>query len=89
VTVSNESAIQAQTLSQRIAEVLCGNPPEVQGAALADALAFWLAGHQMEDAQELAQLRAGLLDLHVERVKVLLPINDEIIKAWYAKGGNA
>jgi hypothetical protein len=56
-------------VAQRIHPLLAGLPPQVQGAALADLLATWLAGHEPE-------LREALLDLHIHTVRELVPINE-------------
>lgn len=59
-------------LCSEIYPLMHGKHPSEQGAALADCLAMWLAGHP-------AELREILLDHHVKRVKELLPINVAII----------
>jgi hypothetical protein len=38
--------IESQELVERIAPILHGHEPDVQGAALADLVAIWLAGHR-------------------------------------------
>ena len=53
----------------RIRPILGGHHPAVQGAVLADLLAIWLAGHQ-------ADLREALLDVHIEKVRELVPVNE-------------
>ena len=53
----------------RIRPILGGHHPAVQGAVVADLLAIWLAGHQ-------ADLREALLDVHIEKVRELVPVNE-------------
>jgi hypothetical protein len=45
---------------------LVGNPPEVQGAALADVLGSWLAGHRCAD-EHVETVRSQLLKFHVSK----------------------
>src|SRR5882672_4551536 len=44
-------------LGRRIAEILSGNPPAIQGAVLADLLSMWCAGHQSADREALEDYR--------------------------------
>jgi hypothetical protein len=53
-------------LSERLKAELAGKPPPVQGAALADMLAIWLAGHHP------AEVREELLRNHIGAVRALL-----------------
>jgi hypothetical protein len=55
-------------VAQRIHPLLAGHHPAVQGAALADLLATWLAGFEPD-------LRDTLLDAHIRTVRELIPIN--------------
>jgi hypothetical protein len=55
---------------------LAGQPPSVQGAALADLLATWLAGHFAGSAAENAALRDELLTAHIAVVRALIPENE-------------
>jgi hypothetical protein len=60
----------------RIAPLLASQPPELQGAVLADLLAIWLAGHVVEGLPEATRrLRAEILKLHLETVERLVEIN--------------
>lgn len=63
------STARAIKLAQEIHPLLAGHHPAVQGAALADLLAMWLAGHD-------ADLRDALLENHIERVIELVPANE-------------
>jgi hypothetical protein len=56
--------------------LLAGQAPEVQGAALADLLAIWLAGHHVAgDEDATRSLRAELLAMHCAAVRTLTSIN--------------
>lgn len=64
-------------LVDRIRPILAGHPPEIQGAAMADLLGIWLAGHIIHgDPAETSALRARLLATHIELVADLIPINE-------------
>jgi hypothetical protein len=52
-------------LSERLKAELADKPPYVQGAALADMLAIWLAGHP-------AGIHEELLRNHIAAVRALL-----------------
>jgi hypothetical protein len=56
---------EVRSLSEQLKPVLAGKPPYVQGAALADMLAIWLAGHP-------ADVREELLANHIGAVRALL-----------------
>ena len=67
-------------VAKRVKPLLAGENPEVQGAALADLLAIWLAGHQVEgDLEATRTLRAELLAEHCRLVRQLVPVNARII----------
>lgn len=69
-----------EILSRKLAEVLAGHHPAHQGAALADALAMWLAGHHVPgDEDATRSKRAELLAMHCFKVRELVPINAKII----------
>jgi hypothetical protein len=56
--------------------LLMGKPKEVQGAALADLLAIWLASHVVRgDPAATKRWRAAILKLHLKAVRQLVPIN--------------
>lgn len=69
------SNARAAAIVDRIRPMLAGYHPAEQGAALADLLAIWLAGHP-------AEIREALLKMHVDKVRELVPVNVE------AKGVN-
>jgi hypothetical protein len=65
---------------ERIKPLLAGQPPELQGAVLADCLAIWLAGHHVAgDAEATQRMRAELLAMHCAAVRQLTAINARII----------
>ena len=67
-------------LIEALKPVLAGHPPEVQGAALADCLAMWLAGHHVPgDEDATRSMRAELLANHCFAVRNLVPVNAKII----------
>jgi hypothetical protein len=55
---------------------LAGNPAPVQGAALADLLATWLAGHFADGPATTTRLRETLLKEHIAMVRRLIPENE-------------
>jgi hypothetical protein len=72
-----KNAVEAQNLAEKIGLLLAGHDPEVQGAALADLLALWLAGHIAPgDKKATDEVRRLLLDAHVKAVLELVPINE-------------
>jgi hypothetical protein len=61
-------------LVEQIKAILAGQPPEIQGAALADLLALWLAGHAYEGMPSAsARLREALLLKHTAQVLARVP----------------
>jgi hypothetical protein len=67
-------------LVERIKPLLAGHPPDIQGAALADCLAIWLAGHHVAgDREATSQLRAGVLAEHIIAVDALVAVNAMIL----------
>lgn len=73
---------EALETSARIAPLLAGREPSVQGAALADLLAIWLSGHRALDEAgaidraKTDDLRGELLAEHLRVVKRLVAAND-------------
>jgi hemerythrin len=77
--MSERDADEAMALVQTIGSLLVGKDPDVQGAALADLLAMWLAGHvQLGDPEQTKRMREKLLEMHIEAVKALIDINYQI-----------
>ena len=67
----------------RIAPLLHGKPSFVQGAALADLVAIWLAGHIVAgSAEQTDELRARLLRDHIDAVRNLVPENAKAIGTY-------
>jgi hypothetical protein len=67
----------AMALVKAARPLFAGKPSEVQGAALADLLAMWLAGHldQSGDPEETDRIRETALELHLAAVRALIPVN--------------
>jgi len=64
-----------QPIVDQLSAALAGRRPAVQGAALAECLALWLAGHGVDgDAAATARMRRRLFRNHCAYVKKLIPI---------------
>ena len=61
---------------EAIRPLLKGFPPEIQGAALCDLTAIWLAGYVGPDR---AALRKELYDHHFERLWELVAVNEQLL----------
>ncbi len=69
-----------ETLVERIRPLLAGRSPETQGAALADLVAIWLAGHIVQgNPAATDELREEMLEAHTAVVRELIPINSHAI----------
>jgi hypothetical protein len=71
-------ADEVMALVEAVRPLFKGKAPEVQGAALADLLAMWLAGHfDANDPESAAteQIRETMLELHLRAVRDLIPVN--------------
>jgi hypothetical protein len=84
--MSDKDKVESITeLAALIRPLLAGREPDVVGAALADLLAMLLAGHFAEE--EIGSphrpatdgVREELLQLHIEMVRKLIPINEGMI----------
>jgi hypothetical protein len=64
-----------EALVDAVSPLFVGKPPEVQGAALADLLALWLAGHVTPDPGTTRQVQEQVLEMHLKAVRLLIPIN--------------
>lgn len=65
---------------ERIKPHLAGRSPAVQGAILADLLAIWLAGHQVEgDSDATRKLRVDILATHLLGIEELTAVNAMIL----------
>jgi hypothetical protein len=73
-------ATEVLAIVEAIRPILARHPAAVQGAALADCLAIWLAGHHVPgDEDATSTMRAELLALHCGSVRELVPVNAKII----------
>jgi hypothetical protein len=80
-------AEEVERIVASIHPLLVGQAPQVQGAALADLLATWVAGHIiLGDAPETDALRRRLVEMHIEMVRKLVTLN--AARLW-AESGNA
>ncbi len=68
------AADEVQEVIAAIKPLMAGRNPAIQGAILADLVSLWLAGHQVDDAAI-----DGLIELHVDTVRELLPVNRRLI----------
>jgi hypothetical protein len=72
-------ADEVVALAAAIRPLLIGRPKEVQGAALADLVSIWLAGHVVRgDPKATERWRKDILAMHVETVRLLIPINYKV-----------
>jgi hypothetical protein len=72
---ADNAADQAEMLADQCRGLFAGLHPGVQGAALAELLATWIAGHRPE-------VRERIFVIHVEGVRALIPHVDP----WPPKG---
>ena len=73
-----KTARHAAMLVDFIKPILANNPPEVQGAVLADLLAIWLSGHA-------PFTRDKILQAHIQGMWDLIAINERLI---FGDGGH-
>jgi hypothetical protein len=78
---SDKAATLSLQLAEQIAPLLAGWEPAVQGAALADLLARWLAGHFTGDRGTTKSLRDVMLAEHIRSVVQLIDVNEAQILA--------
>lgn len=72
-----EIAVVRDTID-KIAPLLAGKPPEIQGAILADLLATWLAGHWIPGSKSDTQaVRRDVLAMHLEGVAELMALHSK------------
>jgi hypothetical protein len=60
-----------------VSAALAGRHPLIQGAVLADLVATWLAGYTGEHTKQVDRMREELLQLHVDTVRRLIPVNEQ------------
>jgi hypothetical protein len=76
----NAPTVRIEALVEQIKPSLAGVPPEIQGAALADLLATWLAAHHVAGDEDATRtMRAELLAMHCGAVRELVPVNAKIM----------
>jgi hypothetical protein len=67
---------EVQFIVKGAGALLMGKSPQVQGAALADLLAMWLAGHLiLGDPKKTKRLREAMIAAHLKVVRDLVEIN--------------
>ena len=64
-------------LYEELCEVFEGRGSVVQGGALAEALATWLAGHAAKDVEATHAFREKLLLNFIQTVRQLIPLHAE------------
>lgn len=68
----------ADALAAKIRALLAGQGPDVQGAAIADLTAIWLAGHIVSgNVAATAGLRAEMFKMHEDLIWTLVAHYDE------------
>jgi hypothetical protein len=78
--IGTTSTREIAAIVDRVRPLLAGHSPEIQGAALADLLAIWLAGHHVAgDEHATRTMRAELLAMHCGEVRNLTTVNAKII----------
>jgi hypothetical protein len=88
--LTEEAMVLAASLSAAMGKLLHGKHQLVQGAALADALATFIAGHiVLDDPEGTKQFREHLLALHIDAVRQLIPICEEEMLKWAKTRGGA
>jgi hypothetical protein len=70
----------ASELKERIAKILAGKHPGIQGVVLAELLALWVVGHP-------DVMRETLLNFHIKAVRELIPTVEAEMRAREAEGG--
>ena len=76
----DEDGEEVIDLAERISALLHGNPPGVQGAALAELVARFVAGHFNEDGREASdKVRRNVLHDFVKLVRGLVPFHVETV----------
>jgi hypothetical protein len=69
-------AEEVEALVEAVRPLFAGKRPEIQGAALADLLAMWLAGHVDPNDRPVTEAkREELIEIHLAMVRLLIPIN--------------
>jgi hypothetical protein len=69
---------EAGVLVDLIGPILHGQNPVIQGAALADLFAMWIAGH-FDTEGHTAELREQIIADWMHTVRRLIPVNERMI----------
>ena len=73
-------ADEVVALARAVQPLLMGKPAEIQGAALANLMAIWLAKHGMRgDAKAIKHWRDKVLKVHLETVRKLALIHQRAL----------
>jgi hypothetical protein len=73
----------------RIRPILTGNKPEVIGAALADVVATWLAGHfDDRGPKETDELREAMITQWLATMRALIKPNEQMMLERLRRGSN-
>jgi hypothetical protein len=75
MTTPDEDVEAVLALVSAVKPFFAGKPTEVQGAALADLTAMWVAGHVASDPGKTHACWERTLALHLEGIWKLIPIN--------------
>jgi hypothetical protein len=75
MTASDEDVEAVLALVSAVKPFFVGESPQVQGAALADLTALWVAGHVTPDPRKTHAYWERTLALHLEGIWKLIPIN--------------
>jgi hypothetical protein len=76
MSVISKAALESQAIVEACKPHFAGHDPMVQGAALADMTAMWLAGHMGPKA-----FREVLLNDLIDTIRKLIPVNEKIIRS--------
>jgi hypothetical protein len=82
-------AREVAPIVDEIKPLLAGRDDALVGAALADLLAIWIAGHRVladdhvtpeRATRATRRLQHGLLNFHMKQVRHLIPVNMKIVR---------
>jgi hypothetical protein len=73
---------RVEALVARIKPIMAHQQREIQGAVLAELLSIWLAGHYQGGPECIE----AMLNLHVDMVRKLIPLNINLLKAGRDEG---
>jgi len=97
-TVDMEKADRKSVVALRIAEkarpLFAGHPPDIQGAAICDLIAIYLAGHIVpKNPEQTAKAREVVLQTMVRTVRELIPYMEQVyikpkLEGWNEQRGD-